>query len=154
MTVDPHQVHNLAVPAVTVTAGIESVTTFDPDKNLPLLNKLSRLLATLGDCEGSECYEIGGEHLESLIDDNDEISSKRRTLTLEFMQESIRNRIPCHNPPNMTTGPGININQRRKQFAYDLPVPEPFTYGFPFSDGDNVGEDLLQIWTEYEHYFH
>mmetsp|Transcript_5982 Transcript_5982/g.12525 ORF Transcript_5982/g.12525 Transcript_5982/m.12525 type:complete len:634 (+) Transcript_5982:81-1982(+) len=138
MTVDPHQVHNL------VTHGIE----------LPLLLKLSRLLATLGDCAGAECYEIGGEHRIWLVDDYDEISRKSRTLTLESIQDTIRNRISCHNPPNMAMGPGININQRRKAFAYGLFVPAPFTHGFPFSDGDNVGDDLLKIWDEYEHYFH
>jgi hypothetical protein len=30
----------------------------------------------------------------------------------------------------------------------DLPVPDPFASGFPFSDGDIIPDDLLKIWWE------
>ena len=42
----------------------------------------------------------------------------------------------------------------RKQFAVGLHVPEPFTFGFPYSDGDAVSDDLMEIWRAYEHYFY
>lgn len=157
MAADPHQIHNLAVATDDTGTKPEnkSMAAVDTNEILPLLDRLSRLVTVLGDCKGSECYELGGEHLYSLTDDkvNDK-SSTKRILTMESMQSSIRSRIPCHNPINMTTGSGNNINLRRKSFAYDMPVPEPFVHGFPFSDGDNVDEELLQIWNEYEHYFH
>mmetsp|Transcript_10199 Transcript_10199/g.21875 ORF Transcript_10199/g.21875 Transcript_10199/m.21875 type:complete len:673 (-) Transcript_10199:873-2891(-) len=157
MTVDPHQIHNLAVATDYTSTKPENKfkAVADPNGILTLLDRLSRLVTVLGDCKGSECYELGGEHLNSLIDDNvNANSSTKRALTMESMQSSIRNRIPCHNPFNMTTNLGNNINLRRKSFAYDMPVPEPFVHGFPFSDGDNVDEGLLQIWNKYEHYFH
>eukprot|EP00593_Proboscia_inermis_P004077 CAMPEP_0171301292 /NCGR_PEP_ID=MMETSP0816-20121228/10449_1 /TAXON_ID=420281 /ORGANISM="Proboscia inermis, Strain CCAP1064/1" /LENGTH=154 /DNA_ID=CAMNT_0011778737 /DNA_START=157 /DNA_END=621 /DNA_ORIENTATION=- len=154
MTVDPHQVNNLAFSDAVVPTGNESATALDLNKRLPLLHKLSGLLRTLGDCKGSACYELGDKHLRSSMNVNDISSSSRRTLTLESMGALIRKRMPCHNPPGMTADPGINTNLRRKPFAYDLPVPEPFTHGFPFSDGDDIGEDLSQLWSEYEHYFY
>lgn len=156
MTVDPHQVENLLVRSFAATPSNQSATSSDPGKLLPLLHRLSLLVARLGDCKGSGCYEFEGNHLESASIDSSHHDGKEVNGTdfLEFIQSSIRNRIPCHNPPNMTTAPGINTNQRRKPFAYDLHIPEPFTFGFPFSDGDNVGEDLLRIWAAYEHYFH
>lgn len=150
MTVDPHQTRNLVGPAF-----LETISASDHDDIFPLLHKLNKVLSKLGDCAGSECYQLEDDHFkQSLIDEHTSITSNsRRTLlsTIEHMKSSIRNRIPCHNPPNMTAS---NINQRRKFFAYDLPVPYPFQFGFSFSDGDDVDEDLLKIWNDYEHYFH
>ena len=149
MTADPHQARNLVDPAF-----LETITSFDHDNIFPLLHKLNKVLSKLGDCVGSECYQLEDDHFEqSLIDEQISTSNSRRTLlsTIEHMKSSIRNRIPCHNPPNMTAS---NINQRRKFFAYDLPVPYPFQNGFPFSDGTDVDEDLLKTWNDYEHYFH
>jgi len=148
MTVDPHQIHNLV--GTTNDASLVS-----PDEMLPLLHKLSKLVAALGDCKGPECYELGGEHLGSRSDDDAQDNGRTRVhRTLESMQSTIRNRIPCHDPVNMTSDPRSIVNLRRKSFAYDLPIPEPFEFGFPFSDGDNVDEGLLAIWNEFEHYFH
>jgi hypothetical protein len=133
MTNDPHQVHNLVVP-------------FTAEKNidLQLLHRLSQLLARLGDCTGAECHELRLDYssLDTVIS---------RKLSLTPLQESIRNRIPCFNPSNWTN---VDTTLRRKPFAVDLPVPDPFAFGFPFSDGDIVPDDLLKIWEEYEHYFY
>jgi hypothetical protein len=153
MTVDPHQVQNLVAHVAPITQGNEYTTASDSDEILQLLHKLSRLLARLGNCTGSECYELENEHFESGMDHIYTVDIKR-ALSLQSMQSSIRNRIPCHNPPNMATDPMNTINQRRKPFAYDLHVPEPFTNGFPFQDGDNIGADMLQTWADYQHYFH
>ena len=153
MTVDPHQVHNLVTPTLDVWRGNESATVPDSDEILPLLLKLSRLLARLGNCVGSECYDLDGKISEWRVEQN-YTADANRALSVESMQSSIRNRIPCHNPPNWTTDPWNDSSIQRNTFVHNWPVPEPFTYGFPFSDGDAVGEDLLQTWAAYEHYFH
>lgn len=153
MTVDPHQIRNLALGS-----GLDAVSAMDNSDTgndiLPLLHELNKVVSKLGDCKGSECYELGDDRntKDSWKDthDNPEISMARK-LSLEYLQSSIRSRIPCHNPPNITA---TNTNQRRRPFAYDLPVPKPFVHGFPFSDGDNVPDDLLQTWNDYEHYFY
>ncbi|VEU33512.1 unnamed protein product [Pseudo-nitzschia multistriata] len=142
MTVDPHQIHNLA-------------TSNDPDDIIPLLDKLNRVVATLGNCKGTECYELRGQHIHALLEDNfNDTSGLKRILKKGAMQSSIRKRIPCHDPIKATGDKRNDMNLGRKSFAYDLYVPEPFVYGFPFSDGDNLSEELLQIWNEHEHYFH
>lgn len=155
MTLDPHQIRNLIIaPVATIVQGNESMMVASEPNNdeiLPLVQQLNRLLARLGNCEGSECYELEGELFENLKVD------VKRSLSFESMKSSIRNRIPCHNPPNMPTDSLSNthdINMRRRPFAYDRPIPEPFTHGFPFSDGDDVGEDLLRTWEAYEHNFY
>jgi len=158
MTLDPHQIHNLIIApvATTIAHGDESMTTTSSEPNngelLPLVQQLHKLLVRLGKCEGSECYELEGELFESGMD-----VDVTRSLSFESMQLLIRNRIPCHNPPNMPAdalSTTININMRRQPFAYDRPIPEPFTHGFPFSDGDDVEEELLRIWEAYEHNFY
>jgi len=148
MTADPHQVYNLVAPAVTSE---DKNGTRTNSELLPLIHKLSKLLARLGDCVGSDCYELEDQSFESGIDQNNNIDVKR-ALSLESMKSAIRNRIPCHNPSGFP-GPASEINWQRKPFAHDRPVPEPFTHGFPFSDADDVPDDLLEIWEEYKHYF-
>eukprot|EP00536_Pseudo-nitzschia_multiseries_P007211 jgi/Psemu1/256050/estExt_Genewise1Plus.C_1660073 len=158
MTVDPHQVNNMMSAA-------DDASLVEPGGILPLLHELSKLLAVLGDCKGPECYElpVGGDHdhdsaMEEEDDDDDaahDVSATKRDPTLESMQSAIRSRIPCHNPVNTTSSDSrYAVNLRRKPFAYDLPIPEPFEFGFPFSDGDDIGEQLSEIWNEYEHYFY
>ena len=142
MTVDPYQINNLVSPADTIMHGNRTRITSERDDILPLLHRLSKLLAKLGDCMGSECYDLTNEHFEWSFDQTYSTDSKR-ALSFESMQSSIKNRIPCHNPTNI-----------RKVFANGRPIPEPFTYGFPFSDEEEVGEDLLQIWEAIEHYFY
>lgn len=158
MTVDPHQVNNMMSAA-------DDASLVEPGGILPLLHELSKLLAVLGDCKGPECYElpVGGDHdhdsaMEEEEDDDDDahdVSATKQDPTLESMQSAIRSRIPCHNPVNTTSSDSrYAVNLRRKPFAYDLPIPEPFEFGFPFSDGDDIGEQLSEIWNEYEHYFY
>ena len=142
MTVDPHQIYNLASSADAMAHGNKSKTSSNRDDILHLLQSLSKLLAKLGDCIGSECYDLSSEQFELTFDQIFSTDVKR-TLSLESMQSSIKNRIPCHNPTNI-----------RKPFANGRPIPEPFTYGFPFSDEEDVGEHLLQIWEAFEHYFY
>jgi len=143
MTTDPHQVHNLI---------------HDSDyshSHIRMVNRMSQILSQFGDCEGSDCYIIKAENFQD-HGSNSTISIMADAemgipsfLSFEQLQSSIRRRIPCHNPPN-TTSP----NYRRRPFAYDKPVPEPFQDGFPFSDGDVVDEDLLRVWQQYHHYFY
>lgn len=156
MTVDPHQIYNLLAPVVASAHGNESTTVADSDDILALIHKLSRLLARLGDCIGSECYDLEDEHFEFSMEQNINVDVKR-ALSLESMRSSIRDRIRCHNPSNMTTNPENNNNRNNMHhllFVNDWPIPEPFTHGFPFSDGDDVGEELLETWAAYEHYFY
>ncbi len=141
MTVDPHQIHNLVSPVGAFTHGNTSETISENGDILPLLHRLSKLLAKLGDCIGSECFDLANDEFELTLDQGHS-SEVKRALSLESMQSSIKNRIPCHNPVNI-----------RKPIVGGRPIPEPFTYGFPFSDEEQVGEDLLQIWETVEHYF-
>lgn len=143
-TVDPHQVHNLIAPVASITDGSESTATSNPEAYLPLVRKLSRLVSMVGNCRGSECYEFEAEMFEFSADDD--------ALSLESIKSLIRNRLPCRNPEDFDNIED-NFNQRRRLWAYDLPVPEPFTYGFHFSDADEVGEDLLETWAYFSHYF-
>jgi hypothetical protein len=144
MTVDPHQVHNL-------------LATPTPDPSLlPLVHFLSQVLQQLGDCEGADCivnddYERFHSAAATTIDPNYDVYASRALF--ESMPTSIRSRIPCHNPPGFPNA-SSSSNLRRRPFAYDLPVPEPFQHGFPFSDGEIVEEDLLEVWEAYEHYFY
>ena len=153
MTVDPHQINNLIAPIVH---GNESTTVANSDI-LPLIHKLSKLLARLGDCIGSKCYDLEEEHFEFSMDQNSNVDVKR-ALSLESIRSSIRDRIRCHNPTNTTTTVSENNDDRNDMqhllFVNDWPIPEPFTHGFPFSDGDDVGEELLETWAAYEHYFY
>mmetsp|Transcript_12306 Transcript_12306/g.22064 ORF Transcript_12306/g.22064 Transcript_12306/m.22064 type:complete len:631 (-) Transcript_12306:36-1928(-) len=140
MTSDPYQTRNLAVSSVV-----------DSDDNLlRLLHRLSRLLGNLGNCRGSECHEMN-QSFELPMDEYFVSSEHRMLHSLDELQASIRNKFPCFNPPNMTK---VDINLGRKSFAVDLHVPEPFAFGFPFSDEEYVPESLLQVWEEYRHYFH
>ena len=129
MTVDPHQVSNI----------VEST-------DLELINNLSRLLAGLGDCEGSSCYEFAPDRLEG-----DYKSVYRQLRSREDIKVAIRERLPCHNPPNMSA---YDVSVGRKLFAANLPVPEPFHFGFPYSDDEEVPRDMLELWKEYEDYFY
>ena len=129
MTIDPHQVTNI----------VEST-------DLTVVNSLSHLVAHLGKCSGHSCYVleeyfVGGE--QSII--------SRRLGSHEEIQRSIRDLLPCHNPPNMSA---YDVATGRKLFAIDLPVPEPFQFGFPFSDEDEVPTEVINVWRQYEHYFH
>lgn len=129
MTIDPHQVTNI----------VEST-------DLTIVNSLSHLVAHLGKCSGHSCYVleeyfVGGE--QSLI--------SRRLTSREEIQKSVRDRLPCHNPPNMSA---CDLATGRKLFAIDLPVPEPFQFGFPFSDGEEVPTELMNVWRQHEHYFY
>mmetsp|Transcript_5435 Transcript_5435/g.11837 ORF Transcript_5435/g.11837 Transcript_5435/m.11837 type:complete len:618 (-) Transcript_5435:645-2498(-) len=129
MTVDRHQVDNIVGRT-----------------NLILLYRMSRLLARLGDCKGFGCYD-----LDMFSASKEAVAPGRELMTLDAMKASIRNRIPCHNPPNMTSG---DTSLGRKQFAVGLHVPEPFAFGFPYSDGDAVSDELMEVWRKYEHYFY
>ena len=138
MTVDPHQIYNLVSPAGAITH--ENTSEMNNDI-LPLVHRLSKLLAKLGDCIGSECYDLTNEELEFRFDEGYS-SEVKRALSFESLQSSIKNRIPCHDPVNIQT-----------PIVGGRPIPEPFTFGFPFSDEEQVGEDLLEIWETVEHYF-
>ncbi len=140
MTVDPHQVYNLLSPAVADNHRNTSETASNRGGILPLVHRLSKLVARLGDCVGSECYDLKSFELTL---DQTSTTDVKRALSLESMQSSIKNRLPCHNPVNV-----------RMPLANGRPIPEPFTHGFPFSDEEQVEEDLLRIWAEYEHYFY
>ena len=192
MTNDPDQVHNLVFAATRTATKTSDGDDNNGDDNsnnprsiLPLLYKLSNLLATLGSCKGSQCYDLDDHH-----DDDDDYETNIDNTTFaadiagdllpkvmpihhssfESIQDRIRERIPCYNPPSFhdtaaaaaAAAAAVDNNNRlhsdqnigRKLYAYNRYVPEPFTDGFPFSDGDDVGEDLLKIWSEYEHYLH
>ena len=140
MTVDPHQIHNLISPAFGHVNANSSLG-INNEEILPLIHRLSKLLAKLGDCVGSECY--GLEDPVELSLNQSHTTETKRALWFESMQSSIRNRIPCHNPVNVPL-----------PLANGRPIPEPFTYGFPFSDEENVEEDLLRLWEAYEHFFY
>ena len=142
MTVDPHQVHNILSPAVANLHGNASFAASNVDDILPLVHRLSKLLAKLGDCIGPECYDLNDKPFKLSLDKTYGTDVKR-ALSLESMQSSIRNRLACHNPVNV-----------RMPLVNGRPIPEPFTHGFPFSDEEQVGEDLLAIWETYEHYFY
>ena len=129
MTVDPHQVSNIMAKA-----------------DLNTLNRLSHLVADLGKCRGRGCYDLERIHLEE-----DYSLFGRRLRSREEIRRAIRGRLPCHNPPNMSAD---DMVVGRKPFAVGLPVPEPFQFGFPFSDGDEVPADIMDLWRRYEHYFH
>jgi hypothetical protein len=187
---DPDQVHNLVFAATRTATKTSDGDDNNGDDNsnnprsiLPVLYKLSNLLATLGSCKGSQCYDLDDHH-----DDDDDYEKNIDNTTFaavtadymlprvmpihhfsfESIQDWIRERIPCHNPPSfhdtaaaaaaaVENNNRLNSDQnigRKPPFAYNRYVPEPFTDGFPFSDGDDVGEDLLKIWSEYEHYFY
>ena len=129
MTVDPHQARNI----------VEST-------DLGLVNNLSHLLAGLGERKGSSCYRLdpdsfGEEH----------VSAGRKLTNREDIKDAIRDRLPCHNPPNMIA---IDLALGRKFFAANLPEPELFHFGFPYSDGDEVPQDMLDLWEEHEHSFY
>jgi hypothetical protein len=148
VTNDPHQTKNLAVSTTFVSND-------DGRDLLCLFRRLNRILSKLGVCNGGECHE----HLDHPLDDpayeifratNVSRNYGRRHL-MDDLQTSIRNRIPCYNPSNMTK---TDRNFGRKPFAYDLYVSEPFEFGFPFSDEEQVPESLLVTWEDYRHYFH
>lgn len=141
MTVDPHQIYNLVSPIGSEMHGNISETISNHNDILPLVHRLSKLLAKLGDCVGSECYDLANEDFELSLDQGYS-STVKRALSFESMQSFIKNRIPCHDPVNIQT-----------PIVDGRPIPAPFTFGFPFSDEEQVGEDLLQIWETVEHYF-
>ena len=58
-------------------------------------------------------------------------------------------RLKCFNPPDL---PGQPL--RRRPWAYDLHVPEPFVDGFPFADSDQVPEEVMEVWEHYKDYFY
>ena len=159
MTVDPHQIHNLLAltPANTRNSTLEN-------QLLPLVKRLSKLVARLGDCKGSECYDLKEDlfihghdtssvHGASLISENISSPQADARRSLESLQSVIQRRLPCHDPP-ISYNSSSNENHRRRPFAYHKFVPEPFSYGFPFSDGDLVDEELLVIWETYYGYFY
>ena len=134
LTNDPFQVANLV---------------FTKDVGLELLGQLSHLLAEMADCKGPECYEFQLSQPEEVLLGT--TMEHLRRLSLETIQQAIRNRLPCFNPVNWTK---IDPGLRRKPFAVNLSVPEPFTFGFPFSDADIVPDDLMALWEKYKHYFY
>ena len=69
----------------------------------------------------------------------------------EDVKDAIRDRLPCHNSPNMIA---YDLALGRNFFAANLPEPEPSHFGFPYLNGDEVLQDMLDLWEEYEHYFY
>ena len=128
MTDDPHQMNNI-------------VASFDLWK----VSRLSHIVAHLGSCRGRSCHDLEADHF------SEEYSIDRRLKTREEMKKTIRDRLPCHYPTNMSE---FDFAVGRKRFAVDLSVPEPFQFGFPFSDGDEVSPAMMALWKQYEHYFH
>lgn len=159
LTEDPHQVYNLASHSRTTKASKTTITKEAVDSRL--LYRLSRLLAWMGDCQGVGCHSLGNEAWSSFkedgIDGVEGSMGEWETSMLTPLRKTMRNRIQCFNPPNWTAmkdSPAI-MELGRKPYSVGLPVPEPFVFGFPFSDGDVVPDELIALWEEtYQYYFH
>ena len=107
------------------------INTTDPK----LLSQLSTLVSKLGDCVAEDCYNID---FKSIALEAQDMSVSRKS-----------DRLKCFNPPDL---PGVPL--RRRPWAYDLPVPEPFVNGFPFADSDQVPEEVMEVWEQYKTYFY
>ena len=100
-----------------------------------VLSQLSTLVSKLGDCVAEECYNID---FKSIALEAQDMSVSRES-----------DRLKCFNPPDL---PGVPL--RRRPWAYNLPVPEPFVSGFPFADSDQVPEEVMKVWEQYKTYFY
>lgn len=157
MTEDPYQVKNLLSPKSMTEPWADNTRRKEIDSQL--VYRLSRLLAWMGNCQGIVCHSTTNSVLDEYVNDGiSEWTEESGQSLLPSLQETIRNRIPCFNPTNWTTGASqrrVIMELRRKPSAVGIPVIEPFVHGFPFSDSDIVPNELLDLWEKtYQYYFH